>query len=566
MELTSHTITQGRDRAPARAMLKAIGFTDEDLAKPIIGVANTWIETMPCNYNLRELAVKVKEGIRAAGGTPMEFNTIAISDGVTMGTEGMKASLVSREVIADSIELLVRGHMFDGVVALVACDKTIPGAAMALLRLNVPGVILYGGSIMPGHHAGRDITIQDVFEAVGAHAAGRIGDRELKEIEDHACPGAGACGGQFTANTMATVMELIGLAPMGTAAVPQVDPRKGDVSARCGRVIMDAVRKNIRPRDIVTRRAIDNAIAGVAATGGSTNAVLHLLAMAREAGVPLAIDDFRAICDRTPVLVDIKPGGRFVAVDVDKAGGIPVIAKRLLDGGYVDGSTMTCTGRTYAEEAAEAHETPGQEVVRPLDRPLKPRGGITVLRGSLAPEGCIIKLAGHDRMTHAGPARVFDREEDAMAAVTRGDIRPGDVVVIRYEGPRGGPGMREMLGVTGAIVGAGLSDSVALLTDGRFSGATHGFMVAHVAPEAYNGGPIAAVREGDRITIDAQTGILNLDVAPEEIERRLRGWTPPAPRYTTGVFAKYCALVASASEGAITCTPQVAALAAAMRH
>jgi len=537
-------------------MLKAIGFTDEDLAKPIIGVANTWIETMPCNYNLRALAVKVKEGIRAAGGTPMEFNTIAISDGVTMGTEGMKASLVSREVIADSIELLVRGHMFDGVVALVACDKTIPGAAMALLRVDVPGVILYGGSILPGHHAGRDISIQDVFEAVGAHASGRISDQELKDIEDHACPGAGACGGQFTANTMATVMELIGLAPMGTAAVPQVDPRKDDVSVRCGRIVMDAVRNEIRPRAIATRRAFENAIAGVAATGGSTNAVLHLLAMAREAGVPLSIDDFRAICDRTPVLVDLKPGGRFMAADVDKAGGIPVIAQRLLEGGYVDGSTLTCTGRTFAQEAAEARETPGQEVVRPLSAPLKPRGGITVLRGSLAPEGCVIKLAGHDKTTHRGPARVFDREEDAMAAVTGGRIRPGDVVVIRYEGPRGGPGMREMLGVTGAIVGEGLSDSVALVTDGRFSGATHGFMVAHVAPEAYNGGPIAAVREGDTIAIDAQAGAINLEISTAEMEQRLSQWNPPAPRYTTGVFAKYCALVSSASEGAIT-TPEV---------
>ncbi len=565
MKLASHTITQGRDRAGARAMLKAIGFTDEDLAKPIIGVANTWIETMPCNYKLRELAVQVKEGIRAAGGTPMEFNTIAISDGVTMGTEGMKASLVSREVIADSIELLVRGHMFDGVVALVACDKTIPGAAMALLRLNVPGVILYGGSIMPGHHAGREITIQDVFEAVGAHAAGRIDDAELKDIEDHACPGPGACGGQFTANTMATVMELIGLAPMGTASIPQVDPRKEDASVRCGRIVMEAVRNNLRPRDIVTRRAFENAIAAVAATAGSTNAVLHLLAMAREAGVPLSIDDFRAICDSTPVLVDIKPGGRFVAVDVDRAGGIPVIAQRLLEGGFMDGTALTCTGRTLAEEAAEARETPGQEVVHPLDRPLKPRGGITVLRGSLAPEGCVIKLAGHDRLAHTGPARVFDREEEAMAAVTRGEIRPGDVVVIRYEGPRGGPGMREMLGVTGAIVGAGLADSVALVTDGRFSGATHGFMVAHIAPEAVNGGPIAVVREGDEISIDAAAGTLELNVAPEEIARRLAEWTPPPPKYTSGVFAKYGALVASASEGAVTSTPQLAAMAAARR-
>ncbi len=552
MTLQSHTITQGRDRAPARAMLKAIGFTDEDLAKPIIGVANTWIETMPCNYNLRELAVKVKEGIRAAGGTPMEFNTIAISDGVTMGTEGMKASLVSREVIADSIELLVRGHMFDGVVALVACDKTIPGAAMALLRVNVPGVILYGGTIMPGRHNGHDITIQDVFEAVGANASGRMSDDELRDIEDHACPGAGACGGQFTANTMATVMELIGLAPMGTAAVPQVDPRKDSVAYRCGEIIMDAVRKNLRPRDICTRKAFDNAIAGVAATAGSTNAVLHLLAMAREAEVPLSIDDFEPVSARTPVLVDIKPGGRFMAADVDKAGGIPVIAHRLVEGNYVDGSTLTVTGRTFAEEAADAKETPGQEVVRPLGKALKPRGGIAILRGNLAPEGCVIKLAGHEKKVHHGPARVFDREEDAMHAVTEGKIKAGDVVVIRYEGPRGGPGMREMLGVTGAIVGAGLSDSVALITDGRFSGATHGFMIAHVAPEAFNGGPIAALQEGDGITVDANRGVLEVDIPEEELKRRMAAWKPREPRYKTGVFAKYCKLVASASEGAVT--------------
>jgi dihydroxy-acid dehydratase len=552
MKLQSYTITQGRDRAPARAMLKGIGFTDEDLAKPIIGVANTWIETMPCNYNLRDLAVQVKEGIRAAGGTPMEFNTIAISDGVTMGTEGMKTSLVSREVIADSIELLVRGHMFDGVVALVACDKTIPGAAMALLRLNIPGVILYGGSILPGKHNGHDISIQDVFEAVGANARGRMSDAELLDIENHACPGAGACGGQFTANTMATVMELIGLAPMGTAAVPQVDKRKEDVARRCGRVVMDAVRNNLRARDICSRKAFENAIAGVAASGGSTNAVLHLLAMAREAEVPLSIDDFDAICARTPIFVDIKPAGRFMAADVDKAGGIPVIAKRLVEGKFVDGSAVTVTGRTFAEEAADAHETPGQEVVLPLDKVLKPRGGMAILHGSLAPEGCVIKLAGHDKKEHKGPARVFDREEDAMHAVIEGKINAGDVVVIRYEGPRGGPGMREMLGVTGAIVGAGLSDSVALLTDGRFSGATHGFMIAHVAPEAFNGGPIAFVHEGDAITVDADRGVLNLDVAPEELARRKAAWRAPAPRYKTGVFAKYCALVSSASEGAVT--------------
>ena len=555
MKLQSHTITQGPHRAPARAMLKGIGFTDDDLAKPIIGVANTWIETMPCNYNLRELAVHVKEGIRAAGGTPMEFNTIAISDGVTMGTEGMKASLVSREIIADSIELLVRGHMFDGVVALVACDKTIPGAAMALLRLNIPGVILYGGSILPGRHNGRDISIQDVFEAVGAHARGRMSDAELRDIEDHACPGAGACGGQFTANTMATVMELIGLSPMGTASVPQVDKRKEAVSVRCGRIIMDAVRNNLRARDICTRRAFENAIAGVAASGGSTNAVLHLLAMAREAEVPLSIDDFDGICARTPVFVDIKPGGRYLAADVDRAGGIPVIAHRLMEGKLADGSAITVTGRTFAEEAADAHETPGQDVILPLNKVLKARGGIAILRGSLAPEGCVIKLAGHDKKLHHGPARVFEREEDAMQAVVEGKINPGDVVVIRYEGPRGGPGMREMLGVTGAIVGAGLSDTVALVTDGRFSGATHGFMIAHVAPEAFNGGPIAAVNEGDPITVDADRGAIDLDIPPEELNRRLAAWRQPAPRYAKGVFAKYCALVSSASEGAVTGPP-----------
>src|SRR3954451_8637857 len=552
MKLQSHTITQGRDRAPARAMLKAIGFTDEDLAKPIIGVANTWIETMPCNYNLRELAVKVKAGIRAAGGTPMEFNTIAISDGVTMGTEGMKTSLISREVIADSIELLVRGHMFDGVVALVACDKTIPGAAMALLRLNVPGVILYGGSILPGKHNGHDISIQDVFEAVGANARGRITDAELLDIEDHACPGAGACGGQFTANTMATVLELIGLAPMGTTAIPQGDKRKDAVARRCGEVIMDAVRRNIRPRDICTRTAFDNAIAGVAATAGSTNAVLHLLAMAREAAAPLSINDFEPTLARPPVFVDIKPGGRFMAADVDKAGGITVIANRLVEGKYVDGSATTVTGRTFAEEAAEAQETPGQEVIRPLNQALKARGGIAILHGTLAPEGCVIKLAGHDKKTHQGPARVFEREEEAMAAVTEGKIQAGDVVVIRYEGPRGGPGMREMLGVTGAVVGAGLSDDVALLTDGRFSGATHGFMIAHVAPEAFNGGPIAAVQEGDIITVDANRGVLDIEVPAEELAKRLAAVKQPERRYKVGVMAKYCKLVSSASEGAIT--------------
>ena len=552
MKLNSATLLQGPRRAPARSYLKAIGFTDEDLRKPIIGVANTWTETMNCNYKLRDLAVYVKQGIRAAGGTPMEFNTVAISDGITMGTEGMKASLVSREVIADSIELVARGHMFDGIVALVACDKTIPGAAMALLRLNIPGIVLYGGSILPGHYKGKDITVQDVFEAVGAHATGKISDFELLEIENHACPGAGACGGQFTANTMATVMELIGLSPMNTASVPQVDPRKEDVARRCGELVLKCVEKNLRPRDIATRTAFLNAIAGVAASGGSTNAVLHLLAMARECGVELAMDDFQTISNRTPLIVDIKPGGKYVAVDIDKAGGIPVIAKRLVAGNYVDGSAVTCTGHTFAEEAAKAVETPGQQVILPLDKPLKPTGGLAILRGSLAPEGCVIKLAGHAKRSHRGPARVFDREEDAMAAVTSSKINPGDVVVIRYEGPRGGPGMREMLGVTGAIVGAGLSESVALLTDGRFSGATHGFMIAHVAPEAASGGPIAAVHEGDTIAVDVDRGVLELEVPESEIASRLKQWKKPEPRYRSGVFAKYVALVGSASEGAVT--------------
>ncbi len=552
MKLHSYTITQGRDRAPARAMLKGIGFTDEDLKKPIIGVANTWIETMPCNFNLRALADHVKAGIRAAGGTPMEFNTIAISDGVTMGTEGMKASLVSRDLIADSIELVARGHMFDGIVALVACDKTIPGAAMALLRLNVPSVVLYGGSIMPGHYQGRDLTIQDVFEAVGANAAGRMSDTDFLAIENLACPGAGACGGQFTANTMATVMEMIGLAPMNTAAVPQTDPRKDKVAFRCGQVVMDAVRANRLPREIATRKAFENAIASVAATGGSTNAVLHLLAMAREAEVELSIDDFQVISSRTPLLVDLKPAGRFVASDVDKAGGMPVIAKRLVDGGYVDGSTLTVTGRTFAEEAADAHETPGQEVIRPLSNPLKSTGGLVIMRGNLAPEGCVIKVTGIERKEQRGPARVFECEEDAMGAVTSGSIRSGDVMVIRYEGPRGGPGMREMLGVTSAIVGAGLSETVALITDGRFSGATRGFTVGHIAPEAANGGPIAAVREGDIIVLNIEKRSIDLELTAEELDARLRTWKPPQPKYATGVFQKYVKLVGSAAQGAVT--------------
>ena len=482
----------------------------------------------------------------------MEFNTIAISDGVTMGTEGMKSSLVSREVIADSIELVARGHMFDGIVALVACDKTIPGAAMALLRLDTPGVILYGGSIMPGHYHGRDLTVQDVFEAVGANAAGRITDQELLDIENVACPGAGACGGQFTANTMATVMEMIGLAPMNTAAVPQVDPRKQQVAFRCGQIAVDAVKADRRPRSIATRKAFENAIASVAATGGSTNAVLHLLAMAREAGVELSIDDFQSISERTPLLVDLKPAGRFVAVDVDKAGGMAVIAQRLSDGGYADGSALTVTGRTFAEEAADAKETPGQEVIRALNNPIKSTGGLVILKGNLAPEGGVIKVTGLERKSQRGPARVFNCEEDAMHAVTAGQIKAGDILVIRYEGPRGGPGMREMLGVTSAIVGAGLSESVGLITDGRFSGATRGFMVGHISPEAAAGGPIAAVEEGDPILIDIEKRSIDLEITPEQLTARLYSFKTPEPKYTTGVFQKYVKLVGSASRGAVT--------------
>jgi dihydroxy-acid dehydratase len=507
---------------------------------------------MPCNYLLRELAIDVARGIREAGGTPMEFNTIAISDGITMGTEGMKTSLVSREVIADSIELVARGHMFDGIVALVACDKTIPGAAMALLRLNVPSVVLYGGTILPGKYKEKDITIQDVFEAVGANAAGRVSDAELLAIENAACPGPGACGGQYTANTMATVMEVIGLSPMGLNSIPQVDERKHDAARQCGEVIMNAVRRNIRPRDIVTRTAIDNAIASVAASGGSTNAVLHLLAFAREAGVPLAIEDFQELSNRTPLLADLLPAGRYTAADVDKAGGIPVITKRLLDGGYADANTLTVTGKTLGEQIHSVREMPGQTVIRPLHDPIKKSGGLVILKGSLAPEGCVIKVTGINRTSQTGPARVFENEEAAMQAVLSGKIKAGEIVVIRYEGPRGGPGMREMLGVTSAIVGEGLSDSVALITDGRFSGATRGFMVGHIAPEAAVGGPIAAVREGDSITIDIQTRRIDLEISLEELQTRLAQISRPAPKYTSGVMAKYAALVGSAADGAVT--------------
>ena len=548
----SATITDGRDRAPARSMFKAIGFGDEDLAKPIIGIANTWIETMPCNFNLRDLAVKVKEGVRAAGGTPMEFNTIAVSDGITMGTEGMKGSLVSREIVADSIELAGRSYMFDGIIALVACDKTIPGGAMGLARVNVPSVLLYGGSILPGQVNGVDITIQDVFEAVGAHAAGKISDEELLAIEDHACPGAGACGGQYTANTMATAMEIIGISPMGSASIPAVDPRKDDAGYQAGLVLMEALKANRRPRDIMNRKAFENAIASVAATGGSTNAVLHLLALAKDCDVDLTIDDFDAISERTPLLVDLKPGGKYVAADVDKAGGIQLIAQRLVEGGYADGTQSTVTGKSLADASATAAETPGQDVIRAVGDPIKPTGGLVILKGNLAPEGGVVKVAGSDHLTHRGPARVFENEESAMQAVTSGSIKDGDVLVIRYEGPAGGPGMREMLGVTAAIVGAGLGETVALLTDGRFSGATRGLMVGHVAPEAARNGPIAAVRDGDIVVIDCARRGLNVEVSDAELAARLAALEARPVRYPSGVFAKYAKLVSSLSQGAVT--------------
>jgi dihydroxy-acid dehydratase len=548
----SRGITDGRDRAPARAMFKAIGFSDSDLSKPLIGVANTWIETMPCNFHLRRLSAKVKEGIRAAGGTPMEFNTIAISDGETMGTEGMRASLVSREIIADSIELVCRGQMFDAVVCVVGCDKTIPAAAMALARLNIPGLVLYGGTIAAGSYHGRDVTIQDVFEAVGANAAGKMTDAELHDLENVACPGSGACGGQYTANTMSTVMELIGLSPMGFNGVPAMDPRKDEVAFRCGEVVLNLLKEGIRPKSILVSAAFENAIAGVACTGGSTNAVLHLLAIAREAGVSLAMKDFQKVSERTPLLADLKPSGRFVAADVYKAGGIPVIAKRLLDGKYVDGSTMTVTGKKFAEEANAASETPGQQVIAPLDRPLKKTGGLVILHGNLAPEGCVAKISGHERLTHRGPARVFESEEDAMTAVTGKKIKAGDVVVIRNEGPKGGPGMREMLSVTAAIVGEGLGESVALITDGRFSGATRGLMLGHVAPEAALNGPIGALHEGDVVHIDVNQRTVEVELSDTALAQRLSQRKPRPARYPTGVFAKYAALVSSASEGAIT--------------
>jgi dihydroxy-acid dehydratase len=533
-------------------MLKAVGFTDEDLRRPLIGVANTWIEIGPCNHHLRELAASVKQGIRSAGGTPMEFNTVSISDGITMGTEGMRTSLVSREVIADSIELVARGNQFDGIVALVGCDKTIPGAIMALARLNLPGLVLYGGSIAPGNFHGKDVTIQDVFEAVGAHAQKRMSDADLLAMENSACPGAGACGGQFTANTMAMVCEFLGLSLMGSASVPALDARKPEVAQAAGAMVMELLKHDLRPQQILTREAFENAIASVAATGGSTNAVLHLLAIAYEAGVGLSLDDFDRVSKRVPLLADLKPGGRFVATDLYHAGGTGLVAKRLNEAGLLHKDALTVSGKSIAEEAQAASEAAAQEVVRPLSRPLQPTGGLVILKGNLAPEGCVVKVAGHAHLHHRGPARVFDSEEEAFAAVQQGRIQSGDVLVIRYEGPRGGPGMREMLGVTAALVGAGLGDSVALLTDGRFSGATHGLMAGHVAPEAACGGPISALRDEDVVVFDIAQRQLRVELSDDEIQKRLASWQRPEARYRTGVMAKYARQVSSAAIGAIT--------------
>jgi len=548
----SAALTDGPDRAGARSMLKGTGFTDEDLARPLIGVATTWIETMPCNLNQRELAVDVKRGVREAGGTPMEFNTIAVSDGVSMGTEGMRASLVSREVIADSIELVARGHLLDGLVCLVACDKTNPAAVMALARLDIPGLCFYTGSIAPGVFRGKEVTVADVYEGIGAYAAGKLSAEELHELESVACPAAGACGGQFTANTMSAMLEFIGLSPAGLNGIPALSKHKDEAAYECGRLVMDLVRRDVRPSQIVTHEAIENAAASIAAMGGSTNGVLHLLAIAREFGLPFTIDDFDEISARTPTIADMKPWGRFHATDVHRAGGVALVARELAKEGLIHGDAPTVDGRPLGEIAAAAQETAGQEVVVPIDRPLKSRGGIAVLRGNLAPDGCVVKLAGHERTLHRGPARVFDCEEDCFAAVKAGKIGAGDVVVIRYEGPAGGPGMREMLHVTAAIVGEGLSDSVALVTDGRFSGATHGFMVGHVCPEAFHGGPLAALADGDTVVLDVDARELRVELSGEELEARLAAWRPPAPRYTTGVFAKYAAEVLPASQGAVT--------------
>ena len=548
----SAAITEGPSRAPARAMLKAVGFTDADLKKPLIGVANTWIEIGPCNYHLRDLAEQVKVGIREAGGTPMEFNTVSISDGITMGSEGMKASLVSREVIADSIELVARGNLFDGIVILVGCDKTIPGGVMALVRLDIPGLVLYGGSIAPGQWEGKDVTIQDVFEAVGTHAAGNMTDEQLCALEDVACPGPGACGGQFTANTMSTVCELLGVSPMAANGVPAMVAEKDDVAKQAGSLVLDLVQKDVRPRQIVTAHALENAIAAVATTGGSTNAVLHLLAIAHEAGVDLKIEDFDRISEQTPLLADLKPGGRFVATDLYRAGGLELVANRLKEAGLLHTDAITVTGQTIGDVADSAQETAGQKVVRSVSDPITPTGGLVILKGNLAPDGCVVKVAGHELTQRRGPARVFDSEEACFEAIEQGSIKAGDVVVIRYEGPQGGPGMREMLAVTAAIVGAGLGESVALLTDGRFSGATRGMMAGHVAPEAAKGGPIAIVQEGDTILFDEQNRKLQLEVSEEEIQARLAAWQPPEPKFKRGVMAKYARLVSSAAQGAVT--------------
>ena len=550
--LRSRAIVEGPDRAPARAYYASIGFDAEALARPIVGIANTWTETMPCNFHLRRLAERVKDGVRAAGGTPMEYNTVAVSDGITMGTEGMKTSLVSREVIADSIELVARGHQFDGMVALSGCDKTIPGCVMGLARLDVPALMLYGGSIAPGSYRGRDVTIQDVFEAVGAHAAGGMSDADLAELEAVALPGAGACAGQFTANTMALAFEALGISPMGSGMVPAEDGRKGEVAESCGRLLLELIERDLRPSAVITTAGLENAIASVAATGGSTNAVLHLLAVAHEAGVGLTIDDFDRVSARTPLIADLKPGGRFVATDLYRAGGLRLVAKRLVDGGLMHADAATVTGRSLGEEVAEAEEADGQEVVRSLEDPIQPTGGLAILRGNLAPDGCVVKLAGHGRTHHRGPARVFESEEDTFGAVKAGRIEAGDVVVIRNEGPAGGPGMREMLAVTAALVGKGLGDSVALMTDGRFSGATHGLMAAHVAPEAPRGGPIAAIRNGDAVVFDVPARELNVELPADEIRRRVEAYEPPPPAYESGVLGKYARHVGSAAEGALT--------------
>jgi dihydroxy-acid dehydratase len=549
----SRALTEGPERAAARSYLHGIGYSAEDLAKPIVGVAHSWIETMPCNFNNRVLAAKVKEGIRAAGGTPMELNTIAISDGITMGTSGMRASLVSRELIADSIELVASAHLFDALVTISGCDKTIPGTVMALARLDIPGLMLYGGSIRPGHYKGQEVTIQQVFEAVGAHAAGRITDEELHEIEQAASPGAGACGGQFTANTMAMAFEVLGISPAGSAMVPAEDGRKLEVARECGELVLDVLARGQRPSEVITRASLENAIAAAAMSGGSTNVVLHLLAVARELGIELKIEDFDQIADRTPLLCDLQPGGRYVATDLYEAGGVPLVLKRLSEAGILREDSITVTGKTIGEHAAEASETPGQVVVLPLEKPIKPNGGFAILRGNIAPDGCVVKLAGHERRAHTGPARVFDGEEAAMAAVLAKEIEDGDVVVIRGEGPAGGPGMREMLAVTAAIVGEGLGETVALITDGRFSGATHGFMVAHVAPEAVRGGPIGALRDGDEITIDVDTRELKVDLTEQQIAERLASYTPAAraDEHVDVAIQKYAKLVGSASEGAV---------------